>query len=181
MKGLAFSIIVSVIIAITGVSLLLLMISGDFQESVKKIYCDTYIKISQALPSGEEGTPSVPKFCSFESDLKEEEIKENNNTIVSRVILAHIITCWKKSEITGIDKSVPCYELRMSGDVDGVTEKNVTDILIKEDHCESIENSDFNCGTKDQIVWEVYDKIIDDEKIVLIRYDANLKAIEVIA
>jgi len=180
MKGLALSVIISVIIALVGVSLLLLIISGDFQQTVKKVYCDTYVKISQALPSGKEGTPSVPKFCMFEPQIEGKNIRENNNTIVSRIISAHIIACWKKSEIAGIDKSIPCYELSLSGQVDGVTEKNVTDILIKEDHCESIENNDFGCGTKNQILWEIADGTIDKEKIILIKYNADKDAVEVL-
>jgi hypothetical protein len=95
-------------------------------------------------------------------------------------LLAHIIACWDNAEIKGIYKSHPCYELRLSGHVENVTEGNVTNILIKEDHCKSIENSDYGCGAKNQILWNIDGDIINNQTIVLIEYNVSSEAILVI-
>ena len=160
MKGLALEVVWGLIIAMVGVLVFLLLVTGTFKNAANWFYCDIYIKIINFF-SGSE-LASIPDQCEgITPVLKKEEVKDVDNKIFSRKLLAYVIACWKEVNLKGLYESHPCYELRLSGNVENVSEENVTSILIKEDHCRSIENSDFNdildydCGEKNQILWSV--------------------------
>jgi hypothetical protein len=153
MKGFAFNVVIAILIAIVGVSIFIMLISGSLQNASTTIYCNTYVKLINLIPSSEG--PIIPEICRFNAAIKTKEFDYTDNKIVSRILLAYIIQCWNDVENLRIDDDYSCYELRVSGMIDNVTEENVSSILIKEDHCSSIENSDYNCGAKNQIMWDV--------------------------
>ena len=106
----------------------------------------------------------------------------SDNKLFSRKLLSIVITCWKDAEIEQQYKTHACYELQLKKVVDNVTEENVSSILINEDRCKSIENSDYGCGARDQILWDVYDSVINNQKIILVKYyhDNTTEAVMVI-
>lgn len=161
MKGLALEVVWSIIIAMVGVLIFLLLITGTFKNAANWFYCDIYMKIINFFSGS--GLASIPEQCKgvVKGESKREDVKDVDNKIFSRKLLAYIIACWNELEVKGLYESHPCYELRLSGNVENVSEENVSSILVNEDHCRSIENSDFNeildydCGAKNQILWSV--------------------------
>jgi len=178
MKALALETIVAAIIAMAGM-ISFLYLTGFFKNASNWFYCNVFIKI-QSLFSGEK--ISVPEVCKeyIKEEVKIEEIDESDNRIVSRMLLAYIISCWNEAEVKGLNKDHSCYEIHLKREVENVTEANVTQVLIEEDRCRSIENSDYGCGVQNQILWMVENGIIRDQKIILIRYNSRENAIEVI-
>jgi len=178
MKGLALETIVVAIIAIAGVIIFLHLI-GAFKSASNWFYCNVFIKI-QSLFSGQKF--SIPNACKdyIKEEVKIEEISEFGNKVVSRMLLAYIISCWKEAEMKGLNKDHSCYEIHFKRSVDNVTEFNVTKVLIEEDGCKSIENADYGCGFLDQILWKVDGEIIRDQKVILIRYNSKYDAVEVV-
>jgi hypothetical protein len=182
MKALALETIVAAIIAMAGM-ITFLYLTGFFKNASNWFYCNVFLKI-QSLFSKQI---SVPEACKdyVKEEVKVEEIDESDNRIVSRMILAYIISCWKEAEVKGLNKDHACYEIHLKRSVDDVTEANVTRVLIEEDGCKSIENSrvensDYGCGAQDQILWKVEGEAIRNQKIILIRYNSKENAIEVI-
>ncbi|MCD6403405.1 MAG: hypothetical protein J7K98_03685, partial [Candidatus Aenigmarchaeota archaeon] len=156
MKGLALNTIGVLVIAMVSVLLLLSLVSGTLKDAANWLYCKVYIKLLGFFQGQELGSiPEVCKIFYLKNQAKEVEIKEGDNTIFSRKLLALIIACWKEAEIKGLYEDHPCYQIRIKTRVEDVTEKNVSDILINEDHCTSIENSDYGCGYYNQILWKV--------------------------
>jgi len=180
MKGLALNAVWAMVIAIVGVLLFLMLVTGTLKNAANWFYCDIYIKVINFFTGREMA--SIPEVCKhFDRDTaKVERIEETSNRIFSRKLLAYIISCWKEAEIKGLYESHPCYELRLPGNVSNVSESNVTDVLIREDHCKSIENSDYGCGTEDQIIWSIEGGVINTQRIVLIEYNGPKDAVEVI-
>jgi len=178
MKALALETIVAAIIAMAGM-ISFLYLTGFFKNASSWFYCNVFVKI-QILFSKEE--ISIPEVCKehIKEEVKIEEIDESDNRIVSRMLLAYIISCWNEAEVKGLNKDHSCYEVHLKRSVENITEANVTRVLIEEDRCKSIENSDYGCGIQNQIVWMVENGVIRDQKIILIRYNSNENAVEVI-
>jgi len=178
MKGLALETIVAAIIAIAGVIIFLHLI-GTFKNASNWFYCNIFIKI-QSFFSGQRF--SIPNVCKdyTKEEVKIEEVSEIDNKIVSRMLLAYIISCWREAEMKGLNKDHSCYEIHFKRSVYDVSEFNVTKVLIEEDGCKSIENADYGCGAQDQILWKVYGEVIRDQKIILIRYNSKYDAVEVV-
>jgi hypothetical protein len=179
MKGLALETIVALVIAIAGV-IVFLSLTDYFKIASNWFYCNVYLKI-RSFFVGQE-LAAMPEICKYyiKAPVKIEKINETDNKIFSRVLLSYIIACWKEAEIKGLYETHPCYELHLLNSVDDVTEQNVSDILIKEDHCRSIENSDYGCGIKNQIIWNIEGSVINTQKIILVEYNGPKDAIEVI-
>lgn len=180
MKGLALNVIWGLIIAIASVLLFLSLVTGTLRDAGNWFYCNLYIKILNFF-SG-QGTMSIPDICKQldVNHAKIERIDDKENEIFSRKLLAFIIECWNDAEVREVYKTHPCYELRIPGNVQNVYERNITDILIGENHCQSIENSDYGCGARDQIIWNVEGNVINRQKILLIEYNGTAQAVEVI-
>jgi hypothetical protein len=178
MKALALETIVAVIIAMAGI-MVFLYFTGFLKSSSNWFYCNVFLKIQNLFSRQQISMPETCKDYAKE-EVKVEEIEESDNRIVSRMILAYIIACWNEAELKGLNKDHPCYEIHLKNKVDDVTEANVTRVLIEEDGCKSIENSDYGCGALDQILWRVDGEIIRNQETILIRYSSKENGIEVI-
>lgn len=154
MKGLELEVVWGIIIAIACVLLFLSLVTGTFRSAANWVYCDIYIKVLNFFHGSEMA--SIPDACRNEATYSEQVvISDTDNRIVSRELLSYIIACWGNAETMGLYESHPCYEVTISNSVNNVSEENVSFILIKEDHCKSIENSDYGCGERNQIIWSV--------------------------
>jgi len=180
MKGLAFNVIAYVIIALIGVALLLLIITGSLQTAAKNAYCSAYGGIVLILPAPEGGEPTVPAFCVYDQTVEDVVIREGDVVTVSRKIAGYAIACLKKTETLNLDGNVTCYDIVMQNVTD-VGEENVTTILINEGGCEVLQNSDFGCGSRDQLIWNVDGGRITNQRLILIEYNSNNNTVEVIA
>jgi len=169
-KGLEINLIWIVLLAVLSVVVLIGMTTQTFQPLAYRLYCDVYLKIVGIFSHLE--TSSLPAYCKPNTgyEVQVVDINDQDNKIFSRNLLSYIISCWKETEIKENYKTHTCYELHPLKLVQDVTEESVTNILIKEDLCRSIENSDFGCGVMNQIIWNVDGSIINDQKIILIEY-----------
>lgn len=169
MKGLSLEVVIALILAVIGVTMFIALVTGNLAGATNFIYCNTYVRITNLIPSVEG--PNTPEICSFEGTVRTENLPDTDKKIFSRKLLAYIINCWNNVEQMKVEKDYSCYELKLSGQVDNVTEQDLSDILIKEDHCKSIENADYGCGAKDQILWDIDSGIITDQKVLLVKYN----------
>ena len=176
-KGIALNYVVALVIAVVGVVVFISLITGNLNNTTTAIYCNTYVKLLNMMPSSEG--PLVPEVCLEKVSVQTSNLEGSNNKIVSRKLLSYIISCWNTVDISRIKGNHTCYELRLSGNIDNVTEQNVSTLLIREDHCESIENSDYGCGAKDQIVWDVEGGVLNTQRILLIMYNSEKECIRV--
>jgi len=179
-KGLEANLIWTLVLAVVSITLLIMLITGTLQPAIYRIYCDVYLQIVSFFSHVE--TSSMPYYCKpYGVDRPEVvEIQDQDNVIVSRKILAYIIKCWQEVEIKQLYRTHTCYELDLMKPVSDVTENDVNTRLVKEDLCKSIENSDFGCGVRDQIIWDVGGGVINTQKIILIEYNNVTDAIRVI-
>jgi len=169
-----------VVLGVVSIVVLISLTTDTFRNAAYRIYCSVYLTITRFFSNVEPS--SIPPYCKTNGNVNIEVIKINDqdNTLVSRAILSYIITCWKDVEIRELYKTHTCYELHLLKTVNDVTEESVTNLLIKEDNCRSIENSDYKCGVMNQITWDVGDGTIKDQKIILIEYNQENDAIRVI-
>ena len=112
--------------------------------------------------------------------METEIIKDNDREHVARKIAAYAIACMEKATQLNIADNMTCYEIKMEKNVD-VGEDNVTQILINEGGCTKLENSDYGCGTKNQLIWDVAAGRITDQKLILIEYEYNINSVKVVA
>lgn len=172
-KGMELNLIVSLILAIVAVGLFIMLVSGDLKSTTTSIYCNTFAKLS----SGD----SVPEICQGETITHTSgKIESNDSTTASREILSYIIACWEKSGSETITETYTCYELELPGDLPEIGEEEISEILSNEDRCKSIENSDYDCGILDQILWEVEGDTLTSQTILFIEYDPSVKAVRVL-
>ena len=180
MKGLALEVIWGIIIAIFAVAVFLSLMTGTFKKAANWFYCDVHLKIVNFFRGSNAASIPESRRGIIDPGFVRVEIKDTDNEIFSRKLLAYIIACWIDAEAKGLYQSHPCYELRIVNNVDDVREEDVSSILINEDHCISIENSDHGCGAKDQILWNVEGLVINSQTIILIQYNGENDAVEVI-
>jgi hypothetical protein len=166
-KGLALSIVIAMIVAFIGITVFIMFITTDMNSALNTIYCNTFVKIINFIPFVE--TPGTPEVCHSEQPpIKTGYISETDNKIFSRILLGYIITCWNDVETLHVEGDRSCYELRISGEIENVTEYNISEILNKENHCIDIENSDYGCGAKNQILWNVEGEILSLNKSTMV-------------
>lgn len=175
MKGIALDSVFALIVAVGSLIVLISLFSTSIKPAGEWLYCNVYFKFTSIFSHA-----SPPDFCKPEEKPEVIEVNETRNREFSRLLLSYIISCWQSAEVKGLYKDHACYELRLKNKVDDVTEKNVTDVLIQEDGCVSIENSDYGCGEKNSILWEVSGEVINSQSLILIRYNAANDAVEVI-
>jgi hypothetical protein len=153
MKGIAAEIVWITIIAIAGATIFLTLIAGNVGNSGNWLYCNVYLGTLSFLRIKSPG--NMPSMCKYQVREQGQVVRmsDTDNTAFSRKLLDLIISCWHNAEVRGLYSSHPCYEVHLSSHVKIVDESNVSQILVDEDHCKSIENSDYGCGAFDQIKW----------------------------
>ncbi len=185
MKGITLSIIGYTIIAIVGVALLILLVNTNTRGMLVSIYCKTYSGILFLLPH-QEINEGLPEVCKPKEKIETVELTTNETHNVSFAIAAYSIACMEKVKKLGIAKNYTCYQIFLKTPT-YVSEDDVTDILISQNACRYLENSEIdasgatrNCGERNQLVWKIEGDIIKDQKLILIKYIVNRNSIEVI-
>jgi hypothetical protein len=174
-KGMEMSLIVAMILALIGVSLFIVLINGDVRSAATSMYCKTFVKFSS-----DEKSPSIPDMCKEQKLYEVKTMNSTQNKLASRELLSYIIACFQKSDTLSVKEKYTCFEMHLPGKVENVTEASVSEVLNKEDHCKSIENSDFGCGALNQIDWAVVDGTISGQTILFIEYDPSSDLVRVI-
>ena len=180
MKGLALDTIGFIIIALVGISLLFMFISGFLGDFVRNAFCYFYQNVfSRNL-----------EMCKQEGNVPEEiTLRPESKEDFSRSIAAYSILCWEDAVKSLRAKDTNCYNIKVMTHPGAVKEYDVTYILETENGCGILQNSRIinesgeeveypgECGEEDQIQWDVYGNVIDDQELILVKYDDNLKSV----
>jgi hypothetical protein len=182
MKGMTAETIGFVTIALFGIVMLILFISGSLNDLVRNSFCYFYRRFGLGSSDTCKTKDDTPK----EVMLRVESVDD-----LARSIAAYSILCWKNVVKSLKTRDTICYRLIIQDHPGNVSEFNVTYILETERGCETLENSiianetgdiiDYpgNCGIDDNLGWEVYGNVIYDQELILIKYSDELKKVVV--
>lgn len=181
MKGLELETIIVVIIALVSVTLLLIFASGPLSDLGRNVLCFFYEKILQETRKECEAIGISGETIKIRPKTSEE---------MARLIAAYSISCYNKAKFEGKMQTIICYILEVDYEFYGiVAETDVTEIMQKEDGCDLLENSiakdnngiekSFDCGDEDNLIWNVDNNVITDQKIILIKYDRSINKVVV--
>lgn len=175
MKGLAINVIGIMIIALVGVAVLLMFISGSMSSTVKSAFCyfSNYLDIS-------------PDFCENKYEpLKNIKLNVDSEEELARQLAAYSILCWKEATKPLKRKDIICYQIFLTKPVGKVSEYNLTKLMEAENGCDELQNSvikDENgmkvdypgyCGDRNEIEWDVSGNVIDNQTLILIKYNTE--------
>jgi len=176
MKGLAINVVGIMIIALVGVAVLLMFISGSLSSMTNSAFCyfSKYIGISHSGIC--ESKYSFSKTIKLNVDSKEE---------LARYLGAYSILCWKEATKPLKKKDIICYQIFLNKPVGKVSEFDITHILETEGGCDELQNSIIKnetgaeieypgyCGDQDEICWNVSGNVIENQTLILIKYDTE--------
>jgi len=175
MKGvdLPLNLIGYMMIGIISIIAILLFLQGPLQSILTSTFCYFYQNVLQQT-SG---------FCTKIIDNAPiVEIKSTTPEELATNIAAYAIDCWNKRS-PEISKDIICYNLLLKNNPGKVSELLMTQVMERDGGCQALPNSVVtlengtsisypgNCGSEDDITWQVGGNVIDQQSIVLIKYD----------
>ena len=177
------------IIAIAGIALLLILLSGPLSSMTTGVFCFFYQQMLHMESSYCKPATTVTEQVNVCSKIKEgcNEVATNAEE-VARIIASYSIACWR-TEISAATKTAQCYSIFLETHPGIVTENMMTQIMEKEDGCRVLENAKVvddkgsltnytgDCGSKDNIVWQVSGNVLQQQTLVSIKYDIEQKKI----
>jgi hypothetical protein len=66
-------------------------------------------------------------------------------------VLSNILACWESGDYGNLNKDLLCSAIRVKACPVALNEKNITELLITKNLCNVIENSEYGCGTEDNL------------------------------
>ena len=122
--------------------------------------------------------------CELKIDFEAENVKLKikNLSLIYKAynllpeLVNKILDCWERSERGRLNYDLMCEEIPIPKDYPFkrmINEKSITDIIINRKWCNIIQNSDFGCGTKDQILVSK----ITTKTNILIEYNSKEKKV----
>lgn len=178
-KGIEFDIMGLLIIGVVGIIILVFFVSGPLQTFMKGVFCYFYVNILQQQTSS---CPTIASGTQFTT------ISANSVDELATNIAAYAIRCWK-DEMPVVTKQFTCFNLNIDKHPGPVYEYNVTKIMETQGGCSVLQNSMIvnengtlvpypgNCGSADDIQWNVSGNAIATQQLVLIIYDATIDKI----
>ncbi len=178
-KGLELDIIGYLIIGIIGIAILLLFVSGPLNSLLRGTFCYFYTNVLQQKSDYCKATQTGPQFV---------KISATTSLDLARYIAAYSIKCWQ-DERPIVKKQITCFNLILDKNLGTVSEYNITKIMETEGGCSILENSQIvdengklvsypgNCGSQNNLFWQVSGNLITDQQLILIIYDAALDKI----
>ncbi|MGB9748614.1 MAG: hypothetical protein ACP5H9_04565 [Candidatus Woesearchaeota archaeon] len=91
--------------------------------------------------------------------------------LLLKELVAHMLACWEKSSYGKSKKDFMCYQLAVPKECANtkITAEDVTEIMLSNEVCDVLGFSNKNCGTKDQVDFEL-NKIMEEGDNILIEY-----------
>lgn len=181
MKGLELETIVGIIIALVSVTLLIIFASGPLSDLGRNVYCFFYEKVLHETKKECDISGISGEFVKINASISEE---------LARYIAVYSILCYNKAKFESKMRNIPCFTLEIEKQPRGIVrEIDVANIMKKEGGCDLLENSivknedgteiSFDCGDEDNLIWNVSNNVILDQKIILIIYDRTLNKVVV--
>ena len=178
-KGLEIDIMGYLLIGIIGIIILLVFVSGPLTTLMRGAFCYFYTNVLQQKSDYCKVMQTGPEF---------QTISPNSQDELARDIAAYSIRCWQ-DERPIVKKQITCFNLNLATHPGTVYEYDVTKIMEKEGGCSILENSQIvdkngktvsypgNCGSANNLVWQVSGNAITDQQLILIIYDATMDKI----
>jgi len=169
MKGLTLEMMAYFVIALIGIIILFMFVTGRLSPAMRNAYCKILAGISGLLPIPKHLKPSLPSYCIPGKVVMEEcIIRSRDPDAIAFQIASRVIACWKKTAEIDVGQDRLCYECYIEYGVDGVvTETMVTNYL-----------REYSSNYENIMSWKVGD--ITERMSVGIKYNANSKRVEVI-
>jgi len=182
MKGqdLPLNLIGYVLIGIIGIIVLIFFLQGPLTQLMTNTFCYFYQNVL-----GQQSSLCKKNVGSINTEYLSEDTTEG----LARWIAVYSITCSRMS--LQLSKDIVCYDLILQKNPGKVSELMVTQLMENEGGCQALQNSRIvfengtygnypgDCGTRDDLVWNVTGNVIDQQSIVLIKYDISLGKITV--
>ncbi|MEM0473186.1 MAG: hypothetical protein QXF88_00490 [Candidatus Aenigmatarchaeota archaeon] len=113
MKGIAFSTIAYMIIALAALIVLLTLIGNKIYPSAKNGYCKFLIGLRTVLPLPSHMKSDIPSMCKVNDAVYMEtvEILSGDPLRIAFNIASYSKACWEKTANLNYNKNVLCYEL----------------------------------------------------------------------
>jgi hypothetical protein len=192
-KGLEMNIIAIMIIGLVSIALLLLLLNGPLSSMIKSTFCFFYENVLNQKADFCKSIIDPTKQITICKNKEEgcTQIAADNEEITN-YIAAYSILCWKDVDVK-INKNILCYQIILKTHPEYIDEEYFTYIMEKGGGCDVLENSEVvllngstteyygNCGTHDNIDWDVSGNFIQEQSLVLIKYDTNLNKIVISA
>jgi len=91
--------------------------------------------------------------------------------LLLKEIVANMLACWEKASFGNMKKDLMCYQLAVPKECANtrITADDLAEIMINNELCDVLGFSKKNCGTKDQVDFEL-NKIMEEGDNILIEY-----------
>ena len=165
MKGITFTVIASIILALVGIVVLLFIFEGMSPGFTGRSMCKFYIAIN-TLPLPANFRPPLPEWCSIVPTTDRIVLKEITNDIMADMM----VRCWDKASKGTAAQTFICYEIfvRKTGQV---ISEDSTNNIISERYSGILQ--------PDKIEWKTED-IQGNDITIIIKFNAFTHKLEVI-
>lgn len=173
-KGIAIDIIGYMLIALAGISLLLLFISGSLRGLARNAFCFFYRVISDEETELCKSEPTGGEMVELKPETRED---------LATYVGAYAIKCWEETNKPFMRKDKICYQLMLEKKPGKISELFFTQIFEQGRGCSVLWNSMIvdesgnyvqypgECGDEDQIEWDVSGNVIENQSLILIKYN----------
>jgi len=180
MKGISLDVIGMVIIALAGIVLLLMFVKTPLYNLARNAFCYFYGLVSDEPTEWCEPKQTLPEPIDIYPETREE---------LARELGAYSIMCWEEATKPFQKMDIVCYQLFLRKHPGKIFEFDVTELLEREGGCLVLQNSLIvnetgdvvvypgDCGVEDQLGWDVSGNVIENQSLILIKYDVDEKQI----
>lgn len=177
MKGVEFSFIAKVLIAIASVMMMIIILNHMYPNFVGEGVCKFY-NLVLSLPLPKFLKPSM-QGCFQEAQTSRVAL----DTLDSAGLMSYILSCWRKAEEGKSGKSFICFEIFIKNPKN-IKERDVTDILKNRNQCNYLPNNyldvekvSYDCGNENRIFWNA--SITGMDVTIILKYNPLAHRIEV--
>lgn len=178
MKGLEFSLIAKVLIAIFSITIMLIILNHMYPNFVGAGICKFY-NLVLALPLPQFLKPSMQE-C-FEAPRTSRVALEY---LEDATLLSYILKCWRNAEEGKSGRGFICFEI-FAKNAKAIGETDLTNLIKNRNLCNyisnnylDIEKSPYDCGDANKIFWNA--TIEGRDVTIIIKYNPLAHRIEVI-
>jgi len=182
MKGIAFTVITEITIAIIAIGIFLVLLQTLISGTNNTSLCPLYHGL-RALPIPDYLKPYNPECEGVDATTKRLILKRN---VTDELLVEYIMKCWKKSDYGKAGVDMICYELFLPEVKTQINETTLTEVLIDKELCSKLPNNflevegkNFECGKENKLLWKI-GNIKGEDITVIIKFDAFNHRINII-
>jgi hypothetical protein len=178
-KGIELDLVGTMLIAIVGIGILLAFVSGTVRESVNDGFCYLTQKIGM--------TPVGCLVAGSTDGVIDINPKTTNDLALN--LATYSIKCWQETVKNDQKTNIICSELFLQNHPGKLTEEGFTKVMENGGGCQIIQNymvideygapTEYSgdCGDQDQIEWKISGNVIENQSLIMIKYDTTANRI----